>query len=68
MLRDAAEGWPAVPGHEHVCVADVDETYARALKADAIAVQPPVKKDDADKRGGFRDAGWNHVVGGPALA
>lgn len=57
MLADAIEGWPAVPAHVHVYVADVDATYARALKAGAVSVQEPVQKDDPDKRGGFRDAG-----------
>ena len=57
MFCDAVEGWPAVPAHVHIYVADVDETYARALKAGATSVQEPVQKDDPDKRGGFRDAG-----------
>ena len=57
MFCDAVEGWPAAPAHVHVYVADVDETYARALKAGATSVQEPVQMDDPDKRGGFRDAG-----------
>jgi PhnB protein len=57
MLTDAIEGWPAVPSHVHIYVADVDATYARALAAGASAVQEPVQKDDPDKRGGFQDAG-----------
>lgn len=57
MLADAIEGWPAVPAHVHVYVADVDATYARALAAGAESVQAPVQKADDDKRGGFRDAG-----------
>lgn len=57
MVTDAIDGWPAVPAHVHIYVADVDATYARALKAGATPVQEPVKKDDPDKRGGFRDAG-----------
>ena len=57
MLADAIEGWPAVPAHVHIYVADVDATYARALKAGATSVQEPVQKDDLDKRGGVRDAG-----------
>ncbi|HST45626.1 MAG TPA: hypothetical protein VLK29_10440, partial [Luteimonas sp.] len=43
--------------HVHVYVADVDAVYARALAAGATAVQAPVQKGDADRRGGFRDAG-----------
>lgn len=57
MFCDAVEGWPAVPAHVHIYVADADATYARALNAGATAVQAPVQKDDTDKRGGFQDAG-----------
>ena len=57
MLCDSVEGWPALPTHVHIYVKDVDATYARAIAAGAEPVQAPVKKDDADKRGGFRDAG-----------
>jgi PhnB protein len=56
MLADSAEGWPAVASHVHVYVPDVDATYRRALEAGATSVQEPVKKDDADKRGGVKDA------------
>jgi uncharacterized glyoxalase superfamily protein PhnB len=58
MLADPVPpGWPAVAAHVHVYVPDVDEVYWRALAAGATGVQEPVKKDDADKRGGVRDAG-----------
>lgn len=58
MIADGMPpAWPAVPSHVHVYVEDVDATYARALEAGAQSVQKPVKKDDADKRGGVRDAG-----------
>jgi PhnB protein len=57
MLADGGEGWPAFASHVHVYVANVDATYRRALDAGAISVQAPVKKDDADKRGGVKDAG-----------
>lgn len=53
MLADALEGWPAVHGHVHVYVADVDATFERALQAGGT----PVQKEDSDKRGGIRDAG-----------
>jgi uncharacterized glyoxalase superfamily protein PhnB len=63
MIADGVEGWPPIPAHVHVYVADVDATYRRALEAGAASVQEPVKKDDPDKRGGVRDAGgttwWN---------
>jgi PhnB protein len=57
MLADSAEGWPAVPTHVHVYVPNVDATYQRAIEAGAVSVQEPVKKDDADKRGGVKDTG-----------
>ncbi|GMV91077.1 MAG: putative glyoxalase/bleomycin resistance protein [Candidatus Hydrogenedentota bacterium] len=57
MIADCVEGWPAVPSHVHVYVPDVDATYQRALDAGATSVQEPVKKDDADQRGGIQDAG-----------
>jgi PhnB protein len=55
MLGEANEGWPAVPSHLHVYVADVDATYAKALSNGAESLQPPTKGDDPDRRGGVRD-------------
>ena len=58
MLGDCVEGmWPAVAAHVHVYVPDVDATYAKALQHGAVSVQEPVKKQDDDKRGGFKDSG-----------
>lgn len=57
MLADGQEGWDALPAHIHIYVPDVDACHARALAAGAENVQTPLKKDDADKRGGVRDAG-----------
>lgn len=57
MLADGVEEWPPIPAHVHVYVADVDGAYRRALAAGATSVQEPVKKDDADKRGGVKDPG-----------
>lgn len=57
MVADGLEGWPPVPSHVHVYVADVDATYRRALEAGASSVQEPVQRDDPDKRGGVKDAG-----------
>ena len=56
MLGDSSEGWPPVPSHIHIYVPDVDATYQKALRHGATAVQAPLKKGDADKRGGFKDA------------
>jgi uncharacterized glyoxalase superfamily protein PhnB len=57
MIADGVDGWPPVPSHVHIYVADVDATYRRALEAGASAVQEPVQRDDPDKRGGVKDAG-----------
>lgn len=57
LADDAPPEWSAVPAHVHVYVADVDATYRRALDAGAVSVQAPIKKDDADKRGGVQDPG-----------
>jgi PhnB protein len=57
MLTDGVEGWPAMPSHVHVYVADVDAVFARAVAAGAVVVKPPVQEGDEDKRGGFTDAG-----------
>lgn len=57
MIADGGDGWPPLPSNVHVYVSDVDATYQRALAAGAESVQEPVQKDDADKRGGVKDAG-----------
>ena len=57
MIADRPSEWPQVPAHVHVYVPDVDASYKRALAAGAESVQEPVKKEDADKRSGVRDAG-----------
>jgi len=49
--------WPAVAGHVHVYVENVDATYREALAAGAESVQEPAQKEDEDRRGGVRDAG-----------
>jgi PhnB protein len=56
MVGDSGDNWPAVPAHLHVYVQDVDATYARALEAGGVAVQPPERKGlDPDRRGGVKD-------------
>jgi PhnB protein len=57
MMTDGTETWQPLPSHVHVYVADVDETYRRALKAGATSVQEPAKKSDPAKRGAVRDSG-----------
>jgi uncharacterized glyoxalase superfamily protein PhnB len=57
MLTDATEGWPATQSHVHIYVKDVDSVFAQAVAAGATVVKHPVQEGDADKRGGFTDAG-----------
>ena len=57
MLADSAEGWPPIPAHVHLYVADVDATYLKALEAGAESVQEPLKKEDPDRRCGVKDSG-----------
>jgi PhnB protein len=56
MLADGNVSWPPIPAHVHIYVPDVDATYQRALDFGATSVQEPMKKGDADKRGGVKDA------------
>lgn len=60
MLADGSADFPGQPAHVHVYVPDVDACYARALAAGASSLQAPLKKEDADKRGGVQDAGGTH--------
>jgi uncharacterized glyoxalase superfamily protein PhnB len=57
MFTDAVEGWPATPSHVHIYVKDVDTIFEKARAAGATLVKRPVQEGDADKRGGFTDAG-----------
>jgi PhnB protein len=55
MVGDAAEEWPATAAHIHVYVPDVDAVYQRGLRAGASPLQEPVRKQDDDRRAGFKD-------------
>jgi uncharacterized glyoxalase superfamily protein PhnB len=57
MIADGGDGWPSIASNVHIYVKDVDATYRKALEAGAASVQEPLRKGDADKRGGVRDAG-----------
>jgi PhnB protein len=60
MIADGGGEWPPFPSWLHVYVADVDATYARALKARGVSVQAPERKEgDPDRRGGVKDPGGN---------
>jgi len=55
MIADEAPNWPALPSHVHIYVADADATYQKALSAGAASVQAPVKRQDENKRGAFKE-------------
>ena len=57
MLADGTEQWTPIGAHVHVYVEDSSAVYRRALAAGADGVQEPVRKEDEDRRGGFRDPG-----------
>lgn len=57
MLADQMPAWPAVPCHVHIYVPNVEATYQKAVAAGATSVQPPVKKQDENKRGAVKDSG-----------
>ena len=47
------EGFGSQPTHVHVYVPDVDETYAKGIKAGGTSIQEPLQQDDPDKRAGI---------------
>ena len=55
MFGQTVDGWPPVPTHLHVYVPDVDATYAKALANGGESVQPPMQRDDPDRRSGVKD-------------
>jgi len=57
MLADGGNGWEAAPSYLHLYVEDVDAIFEQAVAAGAEPLQRPEKKDDADKRGGFKAPG-----------
>jgi PhnB protein len=60
MLGDASEQFPPITLWLHVYVADVDETFNKAIAHGCIAIETPVQKEgDPDKRGTFKDFAGN---------
>ena len=54
MIGGAPRGPQA---HVHVYVEDIDDAFARAVKAGGTVVQELERKDDGDRRGGVKDPG-----------
>jgi PhnB protein len=59
MIGGAAPGGATFAGQVHVYVADVDETYARALRAGATSTRPPTDMFYGDRISMVRDPHGN---------
>jgi uncharacterized glyoxalase superfamily protein PhnB len=60
MIGDSSEKFPPVQIVMHVYVANVDETFKKAVDAGCeIIEQPTVREGDPDKRATFKDFSGN---------
>jgi PhnB protein len=60
MLGDASDKFPPVPVVVHVYVANVDETFKKAIDAGCEVVEKPKEQEgDPDRRGTFKDFAGN---------
>ncbi len=59
LMVSGAEARGAIPACLYVYVQDADETYARAMRAGAEPVEPPVDTPYGDRRAVVRDAFGN---------
>lgn len=59
MVADANENYPPHQLMNHVYVPDAQATYRKALAAGCEGVEEPVRKDDPDLRGSFKDFAGN---------
>lgn len=70
MIGQSSREWPATATHLHFYMPDVDDIWSRALSLGATRVQEPMRREDGDYRGGFRDPGgitwWIACMGAPA--
>lgn len=56
MVGQGGDGMEPFPSMLHVYVADVDDTYQRALEAGAVAIREPRREEhEVDRRGLFED-------------
>ena len=60
MVSDGGGLREANPAFLYVYVADADETYRRAIKAGAVAVEEPVDMPYGDRRAMVRDS-WGNL-------
>lgn len=59
MLAEASEAFEAMPTTLQLMVADVDTTYARALRAGATSLREPEDQPYGARSAGVRDASGN---------
>jgi PhnB protein len=60
MLGDASDKFPPVPVVVHVYVANVDETFKKAIDAGCEVIEKPKEQEgDPDRRGTFKDFAGN---------
>lgn len=59
-VSDANEDWKPMPGALHVYVADVDETYEKAMAEDATSLFTPADMPYGERSAGVRDPSGNH--------
>ncbi len=58
-FAQANDQWKALPAGLHYYVKDVDEVYARALKAGATSLREPTNQPYGDREGDLRDPAGN---------
>lgn len=59
MISQANERYPASQHLLHLYVPDADDAFIKAINSGGKSLQPPVAKDDQDKRGMFMDPAGN---------
>ncbi|HEV7780392.1 MAG TPA: VOC family protein [Chitinophagaceae bacterium] len=69
MIADATDQYPPNQHLLHIYVADVDQTFQRAIKAGCIAEESPKQREgDPDRRGSFKDFSGNSWAIGTQLS
>jgi uncharacterized glyoxalase superfamily protein PhnB len=69
MLGNSSEKYPAAAIVMHVYVADVDETFKKAIDSGCDIVEPPKEREgDPDRRATFKDFAGNMWSVGTQLA
>ena len=59
MMSDGRKEWPAQPTGFYLYVPNVDEVYARAIKAGGVSINEPRNEFYGDRMGGVKDPSGN---------